>query len=133
MFSCLLGLLFSGVATFLLAVACELKWLMWWCLISAWHVGNLPLSCYSILVMSPSRNDDDVKSAPPDKTTVILLLLTIGDTTWRMFIPTIGMTLLGLFADKWLHTTPWIMVVAMAIGIGITVVLVKNQMKRVQK
>ncbi|HET8884166.1 MAG TPA: AtpZ/AtpI family protein [Candidatus Saccharimonadales bacterium] len=83
--------------------------------------------------MSPSENDDDVKPTPPDRSTVILLLGTIGDTTWRMFIPTIGMTVLGLFVDKWLHTTPWLMIVAMIIGIALTVVLVKRQIKQVKK
>lgn len=83
--------------------------------------------------MSTSQNDDDKKPMPPDRSTVILLLATIGDTTWRMFLPTIGMTLLGLFADKWLHTTPWIMIVSMAIGIALTALLVKDQLKRVKK
>jgi hypothetical protein len=83
--------------------------------------------------MSASQNDDDKTPLPPDRSTVILLLATIGDTTWRMFIPTIGMTLLGLFIDKWLHTTPWVMVVSMTIGIGITALLVKDQLKRVKK
>lgn len=84
--------------------------------------------------MSASQNDDDEKKPmPPDRSTVILLLATIGDTTWRMFLPTIGMTLLGLFADKWLHTKPWIMIVSMAIGIALTALLVKDQLKRVKK
>jgi hypothetical protein len=84
--------------------------------------------------MSTSQNDDDEKKPmPPDRSTVILLLATIGDTTWRMFLPTIGMTLLGLFADKWLHTKPWIMIVCMAIGIALTALLVKDQLKRVKK
>lgn len=83
--------------------------------------------------MSASQHDDDKTPIPPDRSTVILLLATIGDTTWRMFVPTIGMTLLGLFVDKWLHTTPWVMVVGMTIGIGITALLVKDQLKRVKK
>lgn len=83
--------------------------------------------------MSPSRKDDDVTPTPPDRSTVILLLGTIGDTTWRMFIPTIGMTLLGLYIDKLLHTTPWIMIVTMALGVAITAYLIKDQIKRVKK
>ena len=61
-----------------------------------------------------------------------MLVGTIGDTTWRMFAPTIGMTILGLLVDKWLHTTPWIMIAGIAIGIWLAYLLVKRQLKKVQ-
>ena len=61
-----------------------------------------------------------------------MLVGTIGDTTWRMFVPTIGMTILGLLVDKWLHTTPWIMIAGIAIGIWLAYLLVKRQLKKVQ-
>jgi hypothetical protein len=83
--------------------------------------------------MSTSQNDGDKKRTPPDKSTVILLLGTMGDTTWRMFIPIIGFAVLGLFFDKQLHTTPWIMIVAMAFGVWLAYVLVRRQMKKVQE
>ena len=84
--------------------------------------------------MSASQHDDgDKKPTPPDASTVILLLTTIGDTTWRMFIPTIGLTVLGLLADKSFHTTPWLMSVGIVTGSYIAYVLVKRQMKKVQK
>lgn len=83
--------------------------------------------------MSTSQNDDDKKPTPPDTSTVILLLTTIGDTTWRMFVPTIGLTVLGLLADKWLHTTPWIMILGIIVGAYLAYVLVKRQIKRVKE
>jgi hypothetical protein len=96
-------------------------------------VGKVPFYCYSILVMSPSQHDDDKQSTPPDTSTVILLLTTIGDTTWRMFVPTIGLLILGLLADKWLHTKPWIMIAGLALGSYLSYVLVKRQIKRVKE
>ena len=39
------------------------------------------------------------------------ILATIGDTTWRMFVPSVGFTLLGVWADVQLDTKPWLMVV----------------------
>jgi hypothetical protein len=83
--------------------------------------------------MGSSQNDSDKKPTPPDKSTVILLLGTIGDTTWRMFVPTIGLTVLGLLADKQLHTTPWIMIAGIILGIILAYVLVRRQIKEVQQ
>lgn len=83
--------------------------------------------------MSTSQNDGDKKPAPPEQSTVILLLGTIGDTTWRMFIPTIGLTVLGLLADKQFHTTPWIMVVGIILGTLIAALLVRRQIKKVNE
>ena len=83
--------------------------------------------------MSTSQNDGEKKPTPPDASTVILLLTTIGDTTWRMFIPTIGWTVLGLLADKALQTTPWIMIVGIVAGAYLAYVLVKRQIKKVRQ
>ena len=82
--------------------------------------------------MSTSQNDGDKTPVPIDPSTVAMLVGTIGDTTWRMFVPTIGMTILGLLVDKWLHTTPWIMIAGIAIGIWLAYLLVKRQLKKVQ-
>lgn len=82
--------------------------------------------------MGKSQNDGDSTPTPPDKSTVILLLMTMADTTWRMFLPIIGLTVLGLLADKWLHTTPWIMIVCMIIGIVIAGLLIRQQLQRVK-
>lgn len=83
--------------------------------------------------MSTSQNDGDKQPAAPDIATVTMLLGTIGDTTWRMFVPTVGMTVLGLLADKWLHTTPWIMIAGILLGSYLAYVLVKRQVKKVQQ
>lgn len=82
--------------------------------------------------MGTSQKGDDNQSATPDATTVSLLLGTIGDTTWRMFVPTVGLTVLGLLADKWLMTTPWLMIVGIVCGALAAFVLVKRQLKKVQ-
>jgi len=83
--------------------------------------------------MSTSQNDGDKKPTPPERSTVVLLLGTIGDTTWRMFVPTIGLTVLGLLADKQLHTTPWIMIVGIIVGTLIAALLVRRQIKKVNE
>lgn len=83
--------------------------------------------------MGTSQDDGDRKPAPPDKSTVVLLLGTIADTTWRMFIPTIGLTVLGLLADKALHTTPWVMTFGIVLGVVVAYLLVRKQIKEVKQ
>lgn len=83
--------------------------------------------------MGTSQNDDEKKPVPPEQSTVVLLLGTIGDTTWRMFVPTIGLTVLGLVADKQLHTTPWIMTAGIILGASLAYVLVRRQIKKVKQ
>jgi hypothetical protein len=80
--------------------------------------------------MDSSQNNGE--NTPPDRRGVSTILGTIGDTTWRMFIPTIGLTILGLMADKWLHTTPWIMTGGIILGAYLAYVLVMRQIKKVQ-
>jgi positive regulator of sigma E activity len=83
--------------------------------------------------MSTSPNHGDETNVPPSSSTVILLLLTMADTTWRLFIPSVGLTLLGLMLDKQLHTTPWWMIVGIVAGVTIAVLLLRAQMKKVKK
>lgn len=47
-------------------------------------------------------------------------------------MPTIGLTVLGLLADKRLHTTPWLMIIGIVLGSLIAGVLVRRQLKEVK-
>ncbi len=68
---------------------------------------------------------------PPAKSAAVLLLSDIADTTWRMFIPSIGCTMLGLYLDKQWHTSPWLMITGIIIGVTLSGLLVRRQLKRV--
>ncbi|MDO4781333.1 MAG: hypothetical protein Q4A34_03035 [Candidatus Saccharibacteria bacterium] len=57
----------------------------------------------------------------------------IGDTTWRMFVPAIGMTLVGVWLDGVYHTAPIALCFGIAIGFTIAGLLVKMQISRVMK
>lgn len=69
---------------------------------------------------------------PPKKSTV-LLMLTIADTTWRLFIPIVGLTIGGLLVDKQLGTKPWLMILAIIMGTVIACLLVRTQLKKVKQ
>lgn len=68
-----------------------------------------------------------------DKSAAFLLFATAASTTWRMFVPTLGGTLIGLWLDAQLNTTPWIGIGGLAFGIVVTAVLIKQQYKQVDK
>lgn len=83
--------------------------------------------------MSTSPNNGDDHRVPPNSSTVILLFTTMADTTWRLFVPTVGLTILGLVLDKNMNTTPWLMIAGIVLGSIIAILLVKQQLKKVKK
>lgn len=69
-------------------------------------------------------------SEKSQKSTALILFSIAADTTWRMFVPTLGGTLLGLWIDDMNNTEPWYGVGGLAIGIVITTFLVRQQYKK---
>ena len=77
----------------------------------------------------PSDISDGTPSEPPkSKSTVLLLLGTIADTTWRMFVPIIGLMLLGLWIDKQFDTLPWALISLTIVGIVVAAELIRRQL-----
>lgn len=64
---------------------------------------------------------------------VVAVVQTIGDTTWRMFVPTVGFTLLGVWLDGLWNTKPWLMIAGIAVGALGSVLLVREQLRRVKR
>lgn len=79
--------------------------------------------------MSASPNDSGDQGVPP-KSSKAVILLTMADTTWRMFIPSIGFTLLGIWCDNRWQTTPWLMFAGIILGMTIAALAVKLQYKK---
>ncbi len=82
--------------------------------------------------MKSSTKPDDTPT-PPDRASAVLLLSTMGDTTWRMFVPTIGLTILGLVIDNHLPTKPWMTIAGIIIGVIIATWLVRRQLAALHK
>ncbi|QQR52344.1 AtpZ/AtpI family protein [bacterium] len=57
------------------------------------------------------------------------LLISMADTTWRMFTPPALTVALGLWADNSWQTGPWMTLLSMIVGLGGSVMLVKRQLK----
>ncbi|PID99441.1 hypothetical protein CSA80_01620 [Candidatus Saccharibacteria bacterium] len=58
------------------------------------------------------------------------VLLDMADTTWRMFVPTIGLLLLGRHYDVRFGTKPWFMLIGVAVGALLAALLIKRQVDR---
>lgn len=84
--------------------------------------------------MSKQANDaPGSQGQPPSKSAAVLLLSDIADTTWRMFVPSVGLTMLGLYIDTQMSTAPIGMIVGIIIGASISAALIYRQLKRVNK
>lgn len=81
------------------------------------------------MMQSPKLNQ--VTKSP--SSTAILLFVTIMDTTWRMFVPTIGCTFIGIVFDHLLNTKPYFTIFMIVIGAICSLFLVKLQIKKGQK
>lgn len=84
------------------------------------------------------RAPDDTSSGTPDEppkntSTVLLLLGTIADTTWRMFVPIVGLMMLGLWIDKSYGTLPWALIALTIAGVAIAAELIRRQLMNVNK
>lgn len=56
------------------------------------------------------------------------IILDMADTTWRMFVPTVGLLLVGRVVDKHFGTKPWYMIAGITLGSILAAVLVRRQL-----
>jgi hypothetical protein len=64
------------------------------------------------------------------KSPTSVLILTIADTTWRMFVPTIGGLLLGRMLDEQWSFGPLGMIIGIVIGTAVSALLIKRQLQK---
>ncbi len=69
----------------------------------------------------------------PQKNAAVLLLGTIADTTWRMFVPAVGVTVIGVMSDRFFDTTPWLTIVGIVTGSSLSALLVTRQIKQIKR
>lgn len=63
----------------------------------------------------------------------LAFVVTIADTTWRMFVPSVGFTLLGVWADSQMYTKPWLMVAGIVVGVASAYLLVSRQIGKLKR
>lgn len=75
----------------------------------------------------PDTKQDHAVSRERD-TSVSYLLLSMADTTWRMFTPPALLVPAGIWADLKFGTKPWVTLLAAVVGLALAVLLVKKQL-----
>lgn len=61
------------------------------------------------------------------------MILMIADTSARLFVPTIGGTILGIWADHNFDTKPWMTVAGVMLGAALAFVLVFMQLRSIKR
>jgi len=64
------------------------------------------------------------------QSTSLYLIATMADTTWRMFVPTIGLLLVGKALDDRLGTKPLLLLTGIVVGGAIAAYLIKRQLRK---
>ena len=79
------------------------------------------------MIKSPKTNSDNL--AGQSQSHVALLALTIVDTSWRMFIPTIGGTAVGIGLDHYFKTVPLMTIILITLGVIASGILIYRQLR----
>jgi hypothetical protein len=61
----------------------------------------------------------------------LMFFAVIADTTWRMFVPSVGLTLLGVWLDSEWHMKPWFMISGIVVGTIAAIALVRRQINSI--
>ena len=78
----------------------------------------------------------DIKNGVTTATEVVtarVILGPIGDTTWRMFVTSIGCKLLGVWLDSVFGLKPWLMFAGVVLGFLGAYLLVNKQLGCVKR
>lgn len=76
------------------------------------------------------KTPTDPQEKPLQLSPVILLLGTLADATWRMFVPTVVLALLGAYGDTKFDTAPLFTIIGGFGGFGISGYLIYRQLKK---
>lgn len=83
--------------------------------------------------MNKAADSTTTPSASKGSLSATSMVLMVADTTARLFIPTIGGTVLGIWADHSLDTTPWMTVAGVAAGAVLAFLLVFMQVRSIKR
>ena len=76
-----------------------------------------------------SQDGSDDQDTPPESDSTVVFMA-IADTTWRMFVPSLGFTILGIWLDNKLHTAPWLLLTGIIVGLCVAAFAVQLQLKK---
>ncbi len=66
---------------------------------------------------------------PSNEASTMSLMISMADTTWRMFTPPAILVPVGIWVDLSWGTKPWVTLVAAIAGLALSVLLVNRQLR----
>jgi predicted small integral membrane protein len=77
---------------------------------------------------APVENPDEYSA----QKIALIMFGTLANTTWRLFLPTIGGTVLGIWADKTWDTVPLCTIIGVSLGTIGSIMLIYMQLRQVK-
>ncbi len=84
---------------------------------------------YKYMVKKPSGDAGGAPAVRSESST-LTLIASMADTTWRMFVPTLPLIMLGNWLDGKFATKPWLLLAGAAVGGVIAALLIRAQLRR---
>lgn len=81
----------------------------------------------------PSGHKEPEPIEPSAREIVLVMFGTLANTTWRLFVPTIGGTILGVWADNSWDTKPWFTIIGVSLGTIGSFMLIYAQLSQIKK
>jgi len=78
-----------------------------------------------------SSESQPERSPATARDNALSLIVSMADTTWRMFVSPAILVPAGLWADLRWHTRPWLTILGAVLGLVGSVLLVRAQLKEV--
>jgi F0F1-type ATP synthase assembly protein I len=79
--------------------------------------------------MSSTSEQEGNKRDPKQRESTRRLLMSMADTTWRMFVSPAVLVPVGIASDLKFHTKPWLTIASAIVGMGLSVLLVRQQLR----
>lgn len=78
----------------------------------------------------PGEHDPLVSDDNSSQSSATYLIASMADTTWRMFVPTVGLLLVGNWLDGLYGSKPWLLLIGAFVGACISAYLIKRQLEK---
>lgn len=80
--------------------------------------------------MRQSPKPDPVPPSDSGQNAIAVLMRDMANTTWRMFVPIVGLLLVGRYFDTKWDTKPFLMLTGALVGSAIAWALIASQLKK---